>query len=131
MKEMKLSECPVRATADVIDGKWKPMIVNALKTKPLRFGQLLRTLPEASRKVATEHLRELESEGIISRTAFGNRWERVEYTLTEYGRTLVPVLALMADWGVKHQRRKSILGAGAVAHRTSQQQSDSQVEEPG
>jgi len=92
---MKLSECPVRATADVIDGKWKPMIVNALKAKPLRFGQLLRALPEASRKVASEQLRELESEGIISRTAFGNRWERVEYSLTGYGRTLVPVLTLI------------------------------------
>jgi DNA-binding HxlR family transcriptional regulator len=127
---MKLSECPGRETADVIDGKWKPMIVNALKAKPLRFGQLLRALPEASRKAATDQLRELESEGIISRTAFGNRWERVEYSLTEYGRTLLPVLTLMADWGVKHQRRKSKLGARAVADRTSQQQDDSQVEEP-
>ena len=127
---MKLSECPVRATADVIDGKWKPMIVNALKAKPLRFGQLLRALPEASRKVATEQLGELEREGIISRTAFGNRWEQVEYSLTGYGRTLVPVLTLMADWGVKHQRRKWRLGARAVEHRTSQQQDDSQVEEP-
>jgi DNA-binding HxlR family transcriptional regulator len=127
---MKLSECPVRGTADVIDGKWKPMIVNALKAKPLRFGQLLRALPEASRKVATDQLRELETEGIISRTAFGNRWERVEYSLTEYGRTLLPVLKLMADWGVKHQRRKSKLVARAVEDRTSQQQDDSQVEEP-
>jgi DNA-binding HxlR family transcriptional regulator len=127
---MKLSECPVRATADVIDGKWKPMIVNALKAKPLRFGQLLRTLPEASRKVVTEQLRELELEGIISRTAFGNRWQRVEYSLTGYGRTLVPVLTLMADWGMKHQRRKSGFGARAVENRTSQQQGDSQVEEP-
>jgi DNA-binding HxlR family transcriptional regulator len=127
---MKLSECPVRATADVIDGKWKPMIVKALKAKPLRFGQLLRTLPEASRKVVTEQLRELELEGIISRTAFGNRWQRVEYSLTGYGRTLVPVLTLMADWGMKHQRRKSGFGARAVEHRTSQQQGDSQVEEP-
>ena len=127
---MKLSECPVRATADAIDGKWKPMIVNALKAKPLRFGQLLRALPEASRKVATEQLRELEGEGIISRTAFGRRWERVEYSLTGYGRTLVPVLALMADWGVKHQGRKSRSGARAIEHRTSQQQDDSQVEEP-
>jgi DNA-binding HxlR family transcriptional regulator len=127
---MKLSECPVRGTADVIDGKWKSMIVNALKAKPLRFGQLLRALPEASRKVATDQLREVESEGIISRTAFGNRWERVEYSLTEYGRTLLPVLKLMADWGVKHQRRKSKLGAHAVEDRTSQQQDDSQVEEP-
>jgi len=127
---MKLSECPVRATADVIDGKWKPMIVNALKAKPLRFGQLLRALAEATRKVATEQLRELECEGIISRTAFGNRWERVEYSLTGYGRPLVPVLTLMADWGMKHQRRKSRLGTRAVEHRTSQQQNDSQVEEP-
>jgi DNA-binding HxlR family transcriptional regulator len=127
---MKLSECPVRATADIIDGKWKPMIVNALKAKPLRFGQLLRALPDASRKVATEQLRELEREGIISRTAFGNRWERVEYSLTEYGRTLVPVLTLMADWGMKHQRRKSRLGARPFEHRTSQQRDDSRVEEP-
>jgi DNA-binding HxlR family transcriptional regulator len=125
---MKLSECPVRATADVIDGKWKPMIVNALKAKPLRFGQLLRALREATRKVATEQLRELESEGIISRTTFGKRWERVEYSLTEYGRTLVPVLTLMADWGLKHQRRKSKL-SDAVAHQAGQPRNDSRIEE--
>src|SRR3984893_6816529 len=127
---MKLFERPVRATADVIDGKWKPMIVNALKAKPLRFGQLHRALPEASRKVATEQLRELEREGIISRTAFGNRWERVEYSLTGHGSTLVPVLTLMAGWGIKHQRRKSRLGVRAVENPTSQQTDDSQVEEP-
>ena len=126
---MKISECPVRATADTIDGKWKPMIVNALKAKPLRFGQLLRMLPEATRKVATEQLRELESEGIISRTTFGKRWDRVEYSLTEYGRTLLPVLTLMADWGLKHQRRKSRL-SDAVARHTGQLQDDSRVEEP-
>jgi DNA-binding HxlR family transcriptional regulator len=67
----------------------------------VRFGQLLRALPEASRKVAPAQLRELEREAIISRTAFGKRWERVEYSLTEYGKTLVPVLMLMADWGLK------------------------------
>jgi len=127
---MKLSECPVRATADVIDGKWKPMIVNALKVKPLRFGQLLRALPEASRKVATEQLRELEREDIISRTAFGNRWERVEYSLTGYGRTLVPVLTLMAGWGVKHQRHKSRLSADAVEHPTRREHDQARVEEP-
>ena len=127
---MKLSECPVRAAADVIDGKWKPMIVNALKAKPLRFGQLLRALPEASRKVASEQLRELEREGIISRTAFGNRWERVEYSLTGYGRTLVPVLTLMADWGLKHQRRKSRLSADALTRQTRQLQNDARLEEP-
>jgi DNA-binding HxlR family transcriptional regulator len=104
--------------------------VNALKTKQLRFGQLLRALPEASRKVATEQLRELEREGIVSRTAFGNRWERVEYSLTGYGRTLVPVLTLMADWGLQHQRRKSRLSARAVDHQTSLEQDGLQVEDP-
>ena len=89
------------------------MIVNALKAK------LLRELPEASRKVATEQLHELEREGIISRTAFGNRWERVEYSLTGHGSTLVPVLTLMAGWGIKHQRRKSRLCARAVENETS------------
>jgi DNA-binding HxlR family transcriptional regulator len=127
---MKLSECPVRATADAIDGKWKPMIVNSLKAKPLRFGQLLRTLPEATRKVATQQLRELEREGIVTRTSFGNRWERVEYSLTGYGRTLVPVLTLMADWGRKHQRRKATLSGDALTRQTRHPQNDSRIEEP-
>jgi len=66
---VKLFDCPVRATADAIDGKWKPMIVNALKSGALRFGQLLREIPEASRKVLTDQLRELQREHLISRQA--------------------------------------------------------------
>jgi DNA-binding HxlR family transcriptional regulator len=89
---MQLYECPVRETADVIDGKWKPMIIHSLKSGTLRFGQLLRRIPEASRKVLTDQVRELEREEIISRTEFGKRAERVEYALTPYGFTLVPVL---------------------------------------
>ena len=104
---MKLTQCPVRATADVIDGKWKPMIVNALKKKPLGFGELLRALPEASRKVVTEQLRELEQEGIVLRIPLGKKFERVEYSITGYGRTLIPVLTTMASWGAKHQRRQA------------------------
>jgi DNA-binding HxlR family transcriptional regulator len=103
---MRLSDCPVRTMADVIDGKWKPMIINALKPGPLRFGQLLRQIPEATRKVATDHLRELEKEGIVLRTASGKRSEHVVYSLSAYGRTVVPVLTAMAKWGSKHQRRK-------------------------
>jgi DNA-binding HxlR family transcriptional regulator len=101
---MRLSECPVRPAIDVIEGKWKPIVVNALKAGQLRFGQLRRQTPEASRKVLTEQLRELEGDQIISRKAFGQKWERVEYELTAYGRTLVPVLALMAKWGRKHKK---------------------------
>jgi DNA-binding HxlR family transcriptional regulator len=101
---MRLSECPVRPAIDVIEGKWKPIVVNALKAGGLRFGELRRQAPEASRKVLTEQLRELEDDQIISRKAFGRRWERVEYGLTAYGRTLVPVLALLAKWGKKHKK---------------------------
>jgi DNA-binding HxlR family transcriptional regulator len=103
---MRLFDCPVRATADVIDGKWKPMLINTLKTNPLRFGELVRRIPEASRKVLTEQLRELQKEEIISRVASGRRSERVEYSLTAYGKTLVPVLTAMAEWGLKHGARK-------------------------
>ena len=101
---MRLAECPVRPAIDVVEGKWKPIVVNALKPGRLRFGQLRRHVPEASRKVLTEQLRELEDDQIISRKAFGQRWERVEYELSAYGRTLVPVLTLMAKWGKKHKK---------------------------
>src|ERR1700681_169040 len=101
---MRLSECPVRATIDVIEGKWKPIVVNALKPGALRFGQLRRHAPEATRKVLTGQLRELEKDRIISRKSFGQRWARVEYQLTAYGRTLLPVLALLAKWGKKHKK---------------------------
>jgi DNA-binding HxlR family transcriptional regulator len=101
---MRLTECPVRPAIDVVEGKWKPIVVNALKAGRLRFGQLRRHIPEASRKVLTDQLRELEGDQIISRKAFGQRWERVEYELTAYGRTLVPVLTLMAKWGRKHKK---------------------------
>ena len=100
---MKLFDCPVRATADAIDGKWKPMIIHSLKSGALRFGQLLREIPEASRKVLTEQLRELQREHLISRSASGAKSERVEYSLTPYGKTLVPVLTVMAAWGKKHK----------------------------
>jgi|SRR5579863_1494531 DNA-binding HxlR family transcriptional regulator len=104
---MRLSECPVRATIDVIEGKWKPIIVNALKHGTLRFGELRREVPEASQKVLTGQLRELEQDGIIARRTAEKRWERVEYSLTAYGRTLVPVLTLMAKWGEIHKKDKA------------------------
>lgn len=108
---MKLFDCPVRATADAIDGKWKPMIVNSLKSEARRFGELLREIPEASRKVLTDQLRELQREHIVVRRASGGRSERVEYALTAYGRTLVPVLTVMAAWGKKH---RTLMNKGAL-----------------
>jgi DNA-binding HxlR family transcriptional regulator len=112
---MRLSECPVRATIDVIEGKWKPIVVNALKLKTLRFGQLQRHVPEATKKVLTEQLRQLEQDQIITRKVLGQKWERVEYTLTPYGRTLVPVLTLMAKWGDTHKKSKEVKNVPELA----------------
>ncbi|SRR5258708_5005898 len=103
---MRLTDCPVRATIDVIEGKWKPIVLNALKTGTLRFGQLRRHVPEATRKVLTAQLRELEEDQIIARKVLGQRRERVDYTLTSYGQTLVPVLTRMAKWGITHKEKK-------------------------
>jgi DNA-binding HxlR family transcriptional regulator len=101
---MRISECPVRTTADVIDGKWKPQIINSLKTGNMRFGRLRRSVPEATRKVITSQLRELEKDGIVLREVLALKPLQVQYSLTPYGRTLVPVLTEMAAWGKKHQR---------------------------
>jgi DNA-binding HxlR family transcriptional regulator len=102
---MRLSECPVRAAIDVIEGKWKPIIINALKAKPLRFGQLRRETPEATKKVLTAQLRELEKDEVICRKHFGGAEEHLRYSLTTYGRTLVPILTHMAEWGAAHKER--------------------------
>ena len=101
---MLLSQCPVRATIRVIEGKWKPIVVNALKRDTLRFGQLRRHVPEATKKVLTQQLRELEDDCIVVRRASQKKWEGVEYSLSAYGRTLVPVLTLMASWGKGHKK---------------------------
>jgi DNA-binding HxlR family transcriptional regulator len=106
---MDMNSCPVRTTIDVIDGKWKPLIVYYLKVGKQRFGQLRRSIPEAPRKVLTEQLREMEKDGLVHRT-IRRRPLEVEYSLTEYGETLVPILTMMAEWGERHKQIK--LGTG-------------------
>jgi len=96
----------VRSTIVVMGGKWKPLIIDVLKTGNLRSGALLRKIPQASRKVLTAQLRALEREKIVSRVVLGQKSERVEYSLTPYGRTLVPVLTEMARWGAIHLQGK-------------------------
>jgi len=106
--KMMLADCRVKATIDVIRGKWKAIIIKALKDRNLGYGELRRLVPEPSKKVLTDHLRELEKDRIVSRTASGGRVVRTEYAITEYGRTLIPVLAAMHAWGKTH--RELVLG---------------------
>ena len=103
---MQLEECNVKALIDVIAGKWKPLILRELKADPRRFGELRRAIPGVRHKVLTEQLRELEAEGIVSRTVQADSVLHTEYQLTEYGGTLKPILQQMADWGLRHRQRK-------------------------
>jgi DNA-binding HxlR family transcriptional regulator len=100
---MRLKDCLVRTTVDVIEGKWKPIILSALKGGPRRYGQLKREVPEAAQKVLTQQLRELEADGILARKIKTGKTPEVLYSLTSYGRTLMPILAAMAGWGKRHR----------------------------
>ena len=102
---MEFSECPVAATLEVIGGKWKPLILFQLRDRPLRFSELRRMVPEATQKMLTQQLRDLERDGIIRRKVYAVVPPKVDYSLTDYGQTLKPLLALMCAWGSRHRSR--------------------------
>ncbi len=105
---MTLANCPVRATLDVLRGKWKPLILYLLKPAIRRYGDLRANLPEASEKVLIQQLRELERDGIVGREVYREIPPRVEYHVTPYGETLMDLLQLMANWGDLHRTRPNV-----------------------
>ncbi|MBZ5541488.1 MAG: helix-turn-helix transcriptional regulator [Acidobacteriia bacterium] len=97
--------CPVGLTTDIIGGKWKPLILFHLQDKTRRFGELQKLIPETTKKMLTQRLRELERDGIIRRKVYAQVPPRVEYSLTRHGQSLRPILELMSAWGKKHRTR--------------------------
>jgi DNA-binding HxlR family transcriptional regulator len=91
--------CPVEAAIDVIGGKWKPLILWALKEGTLRFSEIEDELPEITQKMLTKQLRELEGDGMITRKVYAQVPPKVEYSLTDSGRTVVPILESLCAWG--------------------------------
>lgn len=85
-------------TVGVLGGKWKMIIITYLGQRRVRFGQLAQQMSLISRKVLTEQLRELEEDGIIRREAFAELPPRVEYSLTEHGLALLPILGQLREW---------------------------------
>ena len=91
--------CPVEVAVSVLGGAWKLTVIKHLAEGTRRFGELCRLVPLANRKTLTRQLRELEEDGVLVRTAHPEVPPRVEYSLTELGRSLRPVVAAMDDWG--------------------------------
>lgn len=91
--------CPVSATLDLIGGKYKALILWHLAESKLRFSQLNKLIPNATAKMLTQQLREMETQNLIHRQVYPVVPPKVEYSLTELGKSLMPVLIAMRDWG--------------------------------
>ena len=97
------ANCPVTAAIAMFGGRWKLTILHVLSKNTRRFGEIQVRLPSISKKVLTEQLRELEADGLISRKQYKELPPRVEYALTDFGKSLCPLLKDIAAW-----KRKSI-----------------------
>ncbi|MEQ6375611.1 helix-turn-helix domain-containing protein [Bacillaceae bacterium S4-13-58] len=99
--------CRVEDALGILVGKWKPIILlNLLKNGTQRFSELKRSMPGITQKMLTNQLRELEDEDIIQRVVYPQVPPKVEYSITEYGRSLEPILEAMHEWGTKHTLHK-------------------------
>lgn len=99
----KMPHCPVATTLFFLGNKWKILIIKEIKQETKRFNQLHKALQPISQKVLTSNLRELEQNGVINRKVYPVVPPKVEYSLTELGLTLTPVLDVMHEWGEKNQ----------------------------
>lgn len=108
MDKDKHLNCPVDATLRLIGGKYKALILWHLIDGPLRYGALSRIIPQATPKMLTQQLRELEADGLISRTVFPVVPPHVEYALTAFGESLLPVLRVMYAWGEDYMQQRGI-----------------------
>jgi len=95
---MKYQECPVTRTLEVMGGKWKPILLHYLHEAPRRSGELARLVPQASGKMLTQQLRELERDGVVKRKIFRQVPPKVEYSLTPRGESLRPIIVAMCAW---------------------------------
>ena len=99
--------CPVRTSLNVLGGKWKLLILSYLLDQSRRYGELRRLIPEITEKMLIQELRELEADGILTRTVQQTVPPRVDYSLTERGRKVQPVFAALLGWGLDYLKRDS------------------------
>lgn len=100
----ELPECPVATTVQLIGNKWKLLILrNLIYSGKQRFTDFAKTIPGISKKVLTDNLRSLEDDGLVEREAFAEVPPRVEYSLSDLGKTLKPILDAMFEWGTDYK----------------------------
>ena len=99
----KLPACPVETTLTLISDKWKVLILRDLMNGTMRFGELRKSIGQVSQKVLTAQLRQMEGSGLLTRTVYPEVPPRVEYTLTDLGRSLKPILDAMWEWGEEYK----------------------------
>jgi len=114
----KTNICPVGATLDLIGGKYKALILWHLAESKLRFSQLNKQIPGATAKMLTQQLREMEAQNLIHREVYPVVPPKVEYSLTELGRSLMPVLIAMRDWGSEYLQAKNIKSTCFMMNKT-------------
>ncbi|MFT8890159.1 MAG: helix-turn-helix domain-containing protein [Ethanoligenens sp.] len=102
MRKKENFSCPVDVTINLIGGKYKAVILYHLLDNTLRFHQLQKLTPNATPKMLTQQLRELECDGLISRTVYPVVPPKTEYALTKFGKSLIPVLNALCDWGKEY-----------------------------
>lgn len=102
-KYYQAADCPITVTVDIIGGKWKPVIIwLLLKEKTLRFGEITKLIPGIALKVLSRSLKELESDGILTRTAYPEVPPRVEYSLSAKGESLKQIIDLLSIWSLQN-----------------------------
>ncbi|MCH5201402.1 MAG: helix-turn-helix transcriptional regulator [Oscillospiraceae bacterium] len=107
LKKEELPECDVATTVQVIGNKWKLLILRNLLVRSWRFNELHKSLEGISQKVLTESLRSMEADGIVIRTVYAEVPPRVEYSLSEMGETMRPILNAMEIWGKEYKNNLS------------------------
>lgn len=109
-------KCPIETVIQVVGGKWKPLILWHLLASGKRFSELEKLIPEVTQKMLAQHLRELESDRLVTRTIYPSVPPKVEYALSDYGKTLIPVLETMCQWGETHNETSLKPAVGGSAH---------------
>ncbi|MEI6021647.1 MAG: helix-turn-helix domain-containing protein [Bacteroidota bacterium] len=101
-KDFTPGNCPVGYCMNIIGGKWKPSIIHMIRTDRNRYSILLKNITEISKQTLTNQLRELEADGVIERIIFPEIPPHVEYKITPYGRTILPIIDSMYQWAKKN-----------------------------